>query len=354
MNEQLDCIYYSQVYPRNQKVLTLLSLIFDKIYFPGVWVPQAEVDERTVNDEIERIIKNHREKRKGKISNDTCQVLGLMKFAKYAKILKDICIFTGKPGYAGVLEEGAKELVMVIEEMIYGPPSSNSTPCPSLGFAKGLPGESSAENSVNGPSWIAYPANSIIFSQKYNIPLVNDHPEFPMPFVPINAKSNAQALSTYLALEAIKIVIPHLGALSPEEIVRVRESLKDDLVPFRMKMLTLSKQLNEAISSHSSMQEIQKEAKFIVDTTICPEIENVKRAINDSSKPWYKRLIDLTFGGVELLGNFATMSPEMAFAKIFARIGQELTEIRDEQKNKNSLLMGSGLSYLIKLNNSPK
>ena len=59
-------------------------LIFDKIYFPGVWVPQTEVDERTVNDEIERIIKNHREKRKGKISNDIYQILGLMKFAKYA------------------------------------------------------------------------------------------------------------------------------------------------------------------------------------------------------------------------------------------------------------------------------
>jgi len=353
MNEQLDCIYYSQVYPRNQKVLTLLSLIFDRIYFPGVWVPQTEVDERAINDEVERIIKNHREKRKGKISNDTCQVLGLMKFAKYAKILKDICIFTGKPGHAGVLEDGAKELVMVIEEMIYGPSPPNFTPCPSLGFAKGLPGESSTENSVNGPSWIAYPANSIIFSQKYNIPLVNDHPELPMPFVSTNAKSNAQALSTYLALEAIKIVFPHLGALSPEEIVRVRESLKDDLIPFRMKMLALSKQLNEAISSHSSIQEIQKEAKFIVDTTIRPEIENVKRAINDASKSWCTRLINLAANGIELLGNFATINPLMVFAKVFARIGQELTEIRDEQKNKNSLLIGSGLSYLIKLSNNP-
>jgi len=191
-----------------------------------VWVPQTEVDERAVNDEIGRIIKNHREKRKGKISNDIYQILGLMKFAKYAKILKDICIFTGKPGHAGVLEDGAKELVMVIEEMIYGPPPPNYTLCPFLGFAKGLPGESSAENSVNGPSWIAYPANSIIFSQKHNIPLVNDHHEFSMPFVPTNTKSNAQV----------------------------------------------------------SIQKIQKETKFIVDTTIRPAIQNVKRVINDARK----------------------------------------------------------------------
>lgn len=349
MREELNCVYYSQSYPRSFQMLTFLSLIFDKIYFPGIWVPPKDVDAKAIDEEIKRITTYYREERKSRIDNNTLQFLGLMRFAKHAKILKDICIFTGKPGHAGVLENGTNKLMMVIEEMIYGPPPPNFSPMVSSGFAKGLPGESSAENSVNGPGWIAYPANAILFSQNNGIPLVNDYPEFPMPFIPPNAKSNAQALSTYLALEAIKIIFPHVGAVPPEELVEIRENLKDDLIPFRMKMLTLSKKLNVAISDKSSIQKIQKEAKFIIDTDVRPEIERLKRAINASGKSHYRRLIDLSADSIELTGNFATMPLDLAFAKILARIGKEIVEIRDEKKNKNNLLIGSGFSYLIKL-----
>jgi hypothetical protein len=180
IENELSCVYYPQQYPRNARVLTVLALVFDKIYFPGVWIPNRPIDTKGVQAEIDRILGLMKSKPQRIDTNDNIQMLGLMSFIEPAKILKDICIFTGKPGYAGILEEGAKELTKVLEEMIYGPPPPNFTPTPSLGFAKGLPGENSAENSINAPSWLSYPANAVAFSQKNGIPLLNDWLDLPV------------------------------------------------------------------------------------------------------------------------------------------------------------------------------
>jgi len=348
-NNEFSCVYYPQQYPRSFRSLTILALVFDKVYFPGVWIPNKPVDREAVQTEIDRIINVLKEKKPLRHTYDTQQMLGLMSFIGPGQTLRDICIFTGRSGYAGTLEEGTEELTMVLEKMVYGPPPPSFTPTPSMGFAKGLPGENTADNSVNAPSWLSYPANAVIFSQKYSIPLLNDCPELPVPCVPYSPKSNAKILSTYLALESLKMVLPKIGPVDPEQLLEIRSDLQDELASFRLKMLELSKELNQAISSSSSWQHIQKNAKFLVETTVIPELENLRRAINDAGKPWHKRLVDLALDAPELIGNFTTMLPPQALIQVFKRIGQEIKEIYDEQIEKKRVLFGNGLSYLMKL-----
>jgi hypothetical protein len=326
-----------------------LALVFDKIYFPGVWIPNKPIDTKAVKVEIERILGLMKTKRGRIHDNDNIQMLGLMNFIEPANALRNICIFTGKPGYAGILEEGTKELTMILEEMIYGPPPPDFMPVPSLGFAKGLPGENSAENSINAPSWLSYPANAVAFSQKNRIPLLNDWPEFPVPYIPHSPKNDARILSAYLALESVKCIFPRIGAVNPEQLVEIRNDLRDELIPFRIKMCQISKELNGAIDASSSWQDVQKNAKFIVETTIVPELENLNKAINDTGKPWHQRLVNVTLDTPELIGNFFTMLPHKAALEVFKRISQEVKEIYDEQVQKNRLMIGSGLSYLMKL-----
>lgn len=348
-HDEFSCVYYSQQYPRSLRVLSVLALVFDKIYFPGVWIPNRPVDEKAIKTEIDRILKVCKGKKSRIHTNDTLQMLGLMSFIGPAQTLKDICVFTGKPGYAGTLEKGAEELTMVLEEMLYGPPPPDFTPVPSLGFGKGLPGAKTAEDAVNAPSWLSYPANAVIFSQKHNISLLNDFPELPVPCVPHSPKSNAKALSTYLALESVNMVLPKIGPVHPEQLLEIRSDLQSDLASFRLTMLKLSKELNEMISLKSAWQEIQKEAKFLAETTVVPELENLRKSINDTGKPWHKRLVDMTLDAPELIGNFTMMLPHQALIQVFKRIGQEIKEIYDDQIEKNRILIGSGLSYLIKL-----
>jgi len=53
--DSLDAVYYSQQVPASAEALTLLAFIFDRIYFPGVYMPDVELDEQGVRKEIQRI-----------------------------------------------------------------------------------------------------------------------------------------------------------------------------------------------------------------------------------------------------------------------------------------------------------
>lgn len=342
MNNSFDAVYYSQPVPSSFETLTILSLIFDKIYFPGVYIASSGIDEVETKKEIDRI------KLLEPRDIEQIQLINCMIFSLHNKYLKDFCVFTGKFGYAGILEDGAKEMTMMLEELVFGPPRPNFIPAPSLGFAKGLPGNKEA--AVNGPSWLSYPANALIYSIKNELPLVNDNPTLPVPALgSVSPKSNAKLLSTMLAIESINMVLPKLKALTPKEIMEFREQTQKYVKPFRLAMLKLSKDLNAVIKSDMSMNEVQKEARFLVETTVYPELEELKEIIHDPSKPWYRRAVDLAKSAPELASNFVSMPKHLAIAKLLAKIASTLADLRDDKLDKEHKMNRGGLYYLLKI-----
>ena len=341
MDDNFNAVYYSQPFP-SSKTLTILSLIFDKIYFPGVYIPNSGIDKIETKKEIKRIISL------GENNIETYQLISCMKLALYQKYLKDICVFTGKYGYMGILEDGAEEMTMRLEELIFDPPPPNFTPTPPMGFAKGLPGDK--ESAISGPSWISYPANAFIYSIKNGLPLINDNPTLLVPALGnFDAKNNAKLLSMILTIESIHMVLPNLKLLSPQEIMEFREQTKDYVKPFRLAMLKLSKDLNVAIKSDTNMKEVQKEAQFLVETTVYPELEELKEIIHDSSKPWYRRVVDLGQSTPELFSNFISMPTNLAIATLLAKISSTLADLRDEQLDKEHQMKRGGFYYLLKI-----
>jgi hypothetical protein len=340
--DSFDAVYYSHPVPSFDS-LTFMSLVFDKIYFPGVYIPNSGVDEKETIKEIERI------KNIGFSKIDDISFYNSMIFAIHNKYMEDICVFTGEFGCMGILEEGANELTQELEELLYGPPPPNFTPTPVMGFAKGLPGDEKA--SVNGPSWISYPANALIFATRNGLPLINDNPMMPIPSLGgLDAKSNAKILSTILAVESVKLVLPELKVMMPKDIAEFREETKDYIKPFRLSMLKLSKELNAAINSDMSIEEIQKEAKFIVDTTVYPELEELKLTLRDNTKPWFRKAIDLAKVAPELITNFSTLPPELAIARLLSKIGYALIDVGLDAESKHREITRTGLAYLLKIN----
>lgn len=342
MNETFDAVYYSQPVPFSFYTLTVLALVFDKIYFPGVYIPHSGVDEIETIKEINRV------KSLGRIDIETAQLINCMVFSLYNKYLKDFCVFTGEFGYMGVLEEGAEELTMLLEELIFGPPPPNFHPTPSMGFAKDLPGDKEA--SVNGPSWISYPANALIYATKHGLPLINDNPNLPVPALGgVSPKNNAKILSTILALESVKLALPQLKELKPQEIMEFRYDTREYVKPFRLAMLRLSKELNAAINSEMEISEIEKEARFLVETTVYPELEELEKFITDPAKPWYKRVIDLAKTAPELVSNFFTMPKHLAIAKLLEKCVLTLTGLVEDELDKQSSSKARGFYYLLRI-----
>lgn len=51
----LDAVYLTAPVPRNLAVLTVLGAVFDKVYFPGVYLPKDGYDPAELDKEIARL-----------------------------------------------------------------------------------------------------------------------------------------------------------------------------------------------------------------------------------------------------------------------------------------------------------
>jgi hypothetical protein len=129
------------------------------------------------------------------------------------------------------------KVALALEEIIFGPRPENFIPMVQGNFIKGLPGDDALEVQVNFPHWSSYCANALIYSMKNQIPLINDDPSLPVPGVPGQAKNNAKLLATILTIESVKLALPKLKALTPEQLRDFRAETAEYVKPFRLAML---------------------------------------------------------------------------------------------------------------------
>ena len=209
--KELEAVYYAAPAPTSNGSLTLLGLVFDRLIFPGVHVPDQGVDLDETLKEYDRI------RALGPTTDpDQVHLLNLMSAAVNAKHLKDFCIFAGRAESFSADEPGAHQLAHELELAIFGPPPENFIPTVSLRFSKGLPGDDRA--CINSPSWLFYPANALLYAGRTGRVLVNDNPNLPIPAMPDgggrDVKANAKQLATIMALESVRFVLPDLAPMS--------------------------------------------------------------------------------------------------------------------------------------------
>lgn len=324
----MEAVYYAAPAPTSLRALTLLGLVFDRLIFPDVYVPEGGIDLDATEKEFERIrgLPGHL------LDTNDIHMLNLMRLALNAEHLRDFCVFTGRLGSLGPTEPGALELARELELAIYGPPPENFAPMFSSYFAKGLPGLPGVHGqraSINGPSWVPYPANALLYAARNGCVLVNDNPNLPIPSVGgADLKANAKQLATMMALESVNFALPNIRPLSLPELAAFRAETKDLVHPFRQAMLRLSKDLNAAILSDATLNDVQKEARFIAETTVAPELEQLKAELARPSQPWSRRVVDLVTAIPSIVGAFATMPTSLAIAKALAKVTTILADSR--------------------------
>jgi hypothetical protein len=341
--DHFEAVYYSYAVPRGAETLTILALVFDRIHFPGVYMPPEGFDEAAVKSEIQRIASL------GRQDPNTQQMLGCMAHSLYQKHLADFCVFSGSNGGVTSIPDEAHEVVDRLEETLFGPRPEGEVAIRTGPWVKGFPGDDSLTYQVSAPDTITYPANALVFATKNNLPVINDQEWLPVPGIPVNPKSNGKLLATILAMESVRLALPNVAPLQPVALKEFREEIAPDVKPFRLAMLRLAKELNEAISSGMSIADVQKEAKFLVETKVYPELANLESILANPAKHWYRRAAELAKCAPELISNFFTLPASMALAKVLAKATGVLSDIRDEQRTGEEQVARSGLNYLLRL-----
>lgn len=346
MEPEFEAVYYSGPAPTSLRALTVMGLVFDRVIFPGVYVPQTGVDIEGASRELDNLRRKYREGLKAK-SPDDFHLLNLMSFAVNVEYLKDFLVFTGKPGRLGVDNPEVRRLTHELELAIYGPPPKNFFPTVSLGFARGLPGD--ADAGINSPSWISYPANALLHAGRTGTILINDNPNLPVLAVPAPVKANAKMLATIMAIESVNVVLPDVGVKTLAELAEFRLETKELVKPFRRAMVGLSRDLNAAILSDATLDDVWREAHFIVETTVQPALMELRADLDRAPRPWHRRAVDAAKGLPELAGAFLTLPTHLAVAKALASAMMVLADLRDDQLQKEGLAKRGGFHYLLKV-----
>ena len=234
--DRFEAVYYSYAVPRSAEALTILGLVFDRIHFPGVYMPPEGFDEAQVRAEIQRVAALW-----GQDPN-TQQLLGCMAFSLHQKHLTDFCVFSGENGGITNIPAEAHEVVDRLEEMVFGPRPEGVIPVHTGPWVKGFPGDDPLTYQVSAPDTITYPANALVFAMKNDLPVVNDQEWLPVPGIAASPKSNAKLLATILAMESVRFALPNLSPLQPVAFKEFREEIAPDVRPFRLAMLRLAKE----------------------------------------------------------------------------------------------------------------
>jgi len=341
---KLEAVYYASPIPASARSLTTLSLVFDRLYFPGVYLPTDGYDQDALNAEIARIEATGEAARE----YETAALVSILKFLPRVAVLNDFCIFTGtRADVFGRSEAGTENLVKELDNLIHGPPAPNFFPTYQTGFNKGLPGK---KEFIAYPGPLHYPASALLYSARLGLPLVNDQPELPVPAVGgMQARNNDKILSAILAMECVSLVLPRIRPLRVEEIVEFRQENARHIKPFRIALLRLSAKLNGLITSGSTQDDIVDAAKFLVRTDVYPQLLEMQDAIQQPTRGWYDRSLELAKQVPELIPAYASMGIYGLMAKVSAALGTFMVAYKNDRDSKDSDSRRSGLYYLLRV-----
>jgi hypothetical protein len=173
-----------------------------------------------------------------------------------------------------------------------------------------------------------YLAGALLETAKTGIPLLNDMPGLPVPLTSDGLDGDkAKQFSAMLAIECVRLALPELPLLRPDDLMEFRAENKDSLRGFRRSMLRYAGDLSGMLSNVPPAH-IQAATKFFVDTEIVPALDELRGKMNAPARPWYKRAID--FGRVvpKLVPSFFTMDAGTIIGAILTNYaGQFFTEL---------------------------
>jgi hypothetical protein len=161
-----------------------------------------------------------------------------------------------------------------------------------------------------------------------------------------NKVSLAKNLSTVLAYECINIVVPSIKSSEPEDILELREKLKEQIIPFRMLMRKLSIDLRTMLGEDISIEKLKKESLFIIETKVQPALEELKRRIQLENNNFFNKLFGKVISWTPLLAQFYIAPSPERFFKIVGRVGSDSSDLINEINN-DPFLKEPGLGFLL-------
>ena len=134
------------------------------------------------------------------------------------------------------------------------------------------------------------------------------------------------------AQSVLSYSLPKLGKLDKEQILQVRERVKDTREGFSLHLQKLSSGVEQRLKGGESITDIAQFARSVVDTELIPDYGEFRRQLGAERQGWWKTVLDAAGSILSIEAN--PLTPKF-WAQILASIGVPL-EAADKRKEKLS------------------
>jgi hypothetical protein len=186
-------------------------------------------------------------------------------------------------------------------------------------------------------------------SKKNDWILIGDQSNVKLPFTSED-ENNVKLLTSIIAEECFRIVLPKSVTLDAENILVARDKLKDDLVPFRLTLQKMSLLLRDGIKNSKNIDDVRKEAKFLTESQIEPVLHEITRRIEIEKDKLWTKIFGSAVSWIPLIAKgYVAPSPDNLFKvmdKVYGDVGNIAASI-----NEFNLAKEPGLRYLLRTDN---
>lgn len=176
---------------------------------------------------------------------------------------------------------------------------------------------------------------------------VSDNVALPVPLVARGA-ALADVLASSAGLAVLSITLPSPLWTSADDILEVREKLKDEIKAFRTMSLKLASRLRGMVQANADLHSVRQQAEFLAKTEVLPHVEDIRRRIDAETGKLWRRLFGAGIRWLSIgLSSYADPSGTMVI-KAIKDAGSDISNLT-ESAHGVSLAGDTGISLLFRL-----
>ena len=265
--ERWEAVYYPNPVPLCSRSLLSFALLFDRVHFPGVWIPR---ETRTETEKAEIRAWTPCDPEQAAFQNLSLWSAEQPQLWDWVFLPDQIVVKEGQRTQsdwdAPSLEAQARSLL----DDTYG--EGTSEKAVSVAALQSLMPIGSDEFGY-ALTWPFYQARALDYAGSRSLPLLSDDPGAVPPF-PLHPGStlDTKALAQQLAVQALSLVLPPMRSVEPATVPEFRSEVRPLVQPFRKEMVKMTADLSAAITAGASDRELTVLCKTIAESRVIPAL----------------------------------------------------------------------------------
>lgn len=335
--DRLECVYYPGPIPSSLEVLNALCLLYDKVHFPGAYLPLGDYDRERLVREIERLSTLNPQ------TKDIQELVHVLSFLETRQKLDGILEYPTSLLEVFGSDEQSRELMWSIAVATSSKTAKLETRHLDTSHSKALPG-GDAVSAWRGH--YAYQAGAIRYAREHSLPLLDDCSGIPLPFR-AQLRGDAKAIAATAALESVSMVLDGLPMLPVSDLLQFREENAKELRNYRAAMLRCANAINAKLPEEPSDESLRRVVSFYIDSEILPALHELKGDLNNPNRSWRQRAADL--GTISATVFFGFLTGGIFGTTLSDGFKQVMKSELDHNAQRNDSTRRNGLYYLLQV-----